>query len=716
MPTWGLTEQQREMRPWNLAPELLMPRKVTTDPVHGDIHTTVLEQAIVDTPPFQRLRRVRQLGTTHLVYPGATHTRFSHSLGALRLVQNLLDGVMSQHEGRHPVPDHVRQWLEADETRARFDIAQAVVLARLGALLHDLCHVPFGHSIEDDLRVLVPHDENSERFARLWGELAEALPASVRHHLRGSTNEPVGMESLATLLEPDGELHQELRPLIISKDEHAKRLATDDGLRYPFAADLVGNTICADLLDYLLRDHLYTGLPVAIGHRFTSAFFVVPEGRGPYSERLALNIVRDGYERTDVISELLKALRYRYELSERALYHHAKLAADVMVGKALDLWARAVWLEEAAPVIATLDETEDLVEALDHQGLRAAASRALARLAAVQPDVEGSREARPGTEAGLAVDDHAEAPAVGGEEPPLSRMEGRGESPAGDNAGELGDAEVRDLVTEEDEPDAVVVERQQGRLEDEVLAHGDDGLLERIASLDGGAPAGGPCGSVVDDLRRQAASLGRALLSRELFAIGGRVGAEDAPAAKLYQAFGSIAQRTAAQDEAQRFAEVGRDPTVLIWLPDPEMRLKLARVLVDNGEHVNEFQAYEEGRGARGADIYRAHRRLWSLWIFCHRSLTQEERDAVLVYLAAKYGVAWERMRDQYGPDPSSWIARHGLSRLLGADPLDPRVTGLVGRADQVAARGPEFRTVSDVVTALSQIPEVTETIGARGE
>ena len=106
----------------------------------------------------------------------------------------------------------------------------------------------------------------------------------------------------------------ELRPLIISKDEHAKQLMSAGGMRYAFAADLVGNTICADLLDYLLRDHLYTGLPAAIGHRFTSAFFIVPARRGPYSERVALNIMQDGYERTDVLSELLKALRYRYEL------------------------------------------------------------------------------------------------------------------------------------------------------------------------------------------------------------------------------------------------------------------------------------------------------------------------------------------------------------------------------------------------------------------
>lgn len=704
MPTWGLSEQQRTMRPWGLHPALLMPCKVTTDPVHGDIHTTVLEQAIIDTPPFQRLRRVRQLGATHEVYPGATHTRFSHSLGALRVVQDLLDGVMSQHEGRHPVPDRVREWLDADPPQAGYDIAQAVVLARLGALLHDLCHVPFGHSIEDDLRVLVPHDENGPRFAQLWRQLGDALQGRVRHHLPSSADAAGALTSVGTLLEPDGELHLQLRPLIISKDEHAEQLKAAGGMRYPFAADLVGNTICADLLDYLPRDHLYTGLPAAIGHRFTSAFFIVPAQRGPYSERLALNIMQDGYERTDVVSELLKALRYRYELSERALYHHAKLAADVMVGKALDVWARAVWIEHAAPVIATLDAAEELVEALDHHRLRVDAERALAKLA------ESDRP--PAANGGAAADTEASGAETHGLSPDATEELSTASHGEETEPAELGPA-ISALIPSEGPATAIVLERQQQQLEDEVLGHGDDGLLERIAALGADPPCPGVGGPVVDDLRRQAAALGQALLDRELFAVGGRVGVDDAPAAKLWDAFGSIEQRTAAQDEAQRFAEVGRDPRILIWLPDPEMRLKLARVLVDNGEHINEFQAYEEARGGRGADIYRAHRRLWSLWVFCHRSMTIEHRDAALAYLAGKYGVAWERMRDRYGPDTRSWTVRHGLSRLLAVAPLDTRVTELVGHAEQLAARGPSLPTVSDLMTALARIPEVADAMGA---
>jgi len=230
MPRWGLTEKQIQTAPWSLTEEELSPRrgKVITDPVHGDVYLTPLELRIVDTPAFQRLRRVRQLGTTHLVYPGATHTRFSHSLGALRVVQDLLSAALLQRQGRHGVPDLFEQWLAKGENTYNEHVARATVLARLGALLHDLCHVPFGHSIEDDLQILEPHDENRDRLARLWAQFGPDL-----------------IEVLDR-----GKLREALEPLILSKGDDYDRKPWER-VEYPFVADLVGDTICADLLDYL---------------------------------------------------------------------------------------------------------------------------------------------------------------------------------------------------------------------------------------------------------------------------------------------------------------------------------------------------------------------------------------------------------------------------------------------------------------------------------
>jgi hypothetical protein len=127
MPQWGLDKDMRQSMPWELPEHWLEPGKVITDPIHGDIYVTTLEQSLVDTAAFQRLRRVKQLSTTHLVYPGATHTRFAHSLGALRVVQDLFDVAWGQRNGNHAVEDLLAQW---DHDRQREEDGETDVEAR----------------------------------------------------------------------------------------------------------------------------------------------------------------------------------------------------------------------------------------------------------------------------------------------------------------------------------------------------------------------------------------------------------------------------------------------------------------------------------------------------------------------------------------------------------------------------------------------------------
>ncbi|HIH02449.1 MAG TPA: HD domain-containing protein, partial [Methanoregulaceae archaeon] len=97
--------------------------KSVRDPVHGYIEVEPALLPIVDAPLLQRLRQIRQLGFAYLVYPGANHTRFEHSLGAMHLARRL----SSQ--------------LELDSCTARTVTA--------AALLHDVGHGPFGHFFDD---------------------------------------------------------------------------------------------------------------------------------------------------------------------------------------------------------------------------------------------------------------------------------------------------------------------------------------------------------------------------------------------------------------------------------------------------------------------------------------------------------------------------------------------------------------------------------------
>src|SRR3979411_3463174 len=100
------------------------------DPIHGASGLTADEPALVDSPQYQRLRNVKQLGFADLAFPGATHTRYAHGLGAMAMATKVFDAVAPQLA------------LAADD-RARF--RQTL---RLAVLFHDLGHAPLSHATE----------------------------------------------------------------------------------------------------------------------------------------------------------------------------------------------------------------------------------------------------------------------------------------------------------------------------------------------------------------------------------------------------------------------------------------------------------------------------------------------------------------------------------------------------------------------------------------
>jgi len=112
--------------------------KIINDPVYGFIRFPEPElMMVIDHPWFQRLRRIKQMGLAYLVYPGATHTRMAHSLGACHLMSKALDEL----KAKDIYPDK-------DEC----------IAARLAALLHDIGHGPFSHSLEHSLVGGISHE------------------------------------------------------------------------------------------------------------------------------------------------------------------------------------------------------------------------------------------------------------------------------------------------------------------------------------------------------------------------------------------------------------------------------------------------------------------------------------------------------------------------------------------------------------------------------
>lgn len=159
--------------------------RIVRDPLWNTIRLDATAMRIVDTPAFQRLRYIRQLGFAHLVYPGATHTRFDHALGVYHLATTALR-LLRERGG---VPTDV--WEDAE-------------LIPYAALLHDIGHYAYSHALEEleTDRVPADHEEISGRFFEA-PDLKDALaplgpeaPARIHALIRGES--PVALRGLVS--------------------------------------------------------------------------------------------------------------------------------------------------------------------------------------------------------------------------------------------------------------------------------------------------------------------------------------------------------------------------------------------------------------------------------------------------------------------------------------------------------------------------------------
>jgi HD superfamily phosphohydrolase len=112
------------------------------DPIHAFIRLTTDERKVLNSRPLQRLRYIHQLALTYLVYPGATHRRFEHSLGVMELATRIFDVVTNQAN----LTDEIRGLLP--EAMDDYQRAYSRQHLRIAALCHDVGHLPFSHAAE----------------------------------------------------------------------------------------------------------------------------------------------------------------------------------------------------------------------------------------------------------------------------------------------------------------------------------------------------------------------------------------------------------------------------------------------------------------------------------------------------------------------------------------------------------------------------------------
>lgn len=158
--------------------------EVVRDPLWSNIRIDAEALGVLDSEPFQRLRYIRQLGHAYLVYPGATHTRFEHALGAYHLARRALS-LLAERGELSAVP------------------AEEVTLVRLAALLHDVGHYPFSHALEEaglpshetlavehlahpDLRVVLERTGINAPARRIAALISGASPSPLQGLISGS--------------------------------------------------------------------------------------------------------------------------------------------------------------------------------------------------------------------------------------------------------------------------------------------------------------------------------------------------------------------------------------------------------------------------------------------------------------------------------------------------------------------------------------------------
>ena len=275
-----------------------MPTFEVRDPVHGFIYYDDWEREIINHPAFQRLRRIRQLALTEFVYPGATHTRFSHALGTMDVATRMFDAIVERQQ------DYLRHERDYDEAGIRRDRQ----IVRLAALLHDVGHSPFSHSGEG----LFPHSADSGR----------------RYHHEDYSASIIEKEFKETIEGHSGNANYEIKASdvanLVSGNTDPQSLAS---MRRLIWRPLVTSQLDADRCDYLLRDSLFCGVSYGrydLGRILATISLGLNESDDP-----VIAVEEGGWHAAEGL------IIARYFMFTQVYFHHTRQALDHHVEQAL---------------------------------------------------------------------------------------------------------------------------------------------------------------------------------------------------------------------------------------------------------------------------------------------------------------------------------------------------------------------------------------------
>jgi uncharacterized protein len=272
------------------------------DPIHGFIKLDSEERKLVNSRPFQRLRYIHQLALTYLVYPGATHRRFEHSLGVMDAAEHIYDVVTHPENIYH---DSVRDLVPR---KVDYEWGYWRRVLRMAALCHDIGHLPFSHAAEKDL-----------------------LPAGTRHehlsrsHILGDELRPVFAE---LKIQPE-----DVAKLAVGPKYYGKELSVWESILYEMIG---GDVFGADRIDYLLRDSFHSG--VAYGRfdhtRLIETMRILPR-EDRESDEPELGITVGGLQTAESL------LWARYFMYTQLYFHPVRRIYDIHLKEFLQKWLQS---------------------------------------------------------------------------------------------------------------------------------------------------------------------------------------------------------------------------------------------------------------------------------------------------------------------------------------------------------------------------------------
>lgn len=252
--------------------------KAIRDPVWGYIHIPDPVLALVDTEDFQRLRTITQLGFVNLVYPGARHSRFEHSLGVFHLAKQFLLRLLSSDPPLELEDEDIRTFVAA-------------------TLLHDIGHYPFSHTLEELAPFFVHHEERARQI----------------------------------ILDPSRSINRVLRnefdldPVSVANVIDYRNKSVDIPRRHLLLANILSGTLDPDKIDYLLRDSLFCGVP--FGESVNRDRLITSIKYDPSGKRLAIT--------SKGVSAVEALVFTNYQMYRNVYWHHTVRSATAMFKRAV---------------------------------------------------------------------------------------------------------------------------------------------------------------------------------------------------------------------------------------------------------------------------------------------------------------------------------------------------------------------------------------------